>query len=64
MQTIDFKKGAKVKFKVVTMHGVHRGKGVVTALVPKGAIRGAARLTVKGDDGKVRKLFVAQCTAA
>jgi len=63
MEKINFKKGQKVKFKVVTVHGTFRGKGTIIAGIPKGAMTGAARYTVRGDDDKIRKLFAGQCAA-
>lgn len=59
-----FKKGQKVKYKVKHANGTSRGKGIITALIPKGAENGDCRLTVKDGKGVVRRLFASQISVA
>ena len=58
-----FKKGQAVCFRANHKYGVIRGRGVVRALPPRGAIRGAARLTVVCADGTVYHPYPSQCEA-
>lgn len=58
------KKGQTVRFAMNHKNGVIRGKGVVRALPPRGAQRGAARLTVVRADGTVCRPYPSQCKAA
>lgn len=56
-----FKKGQKVKFSVDMKTKTAWRTGTVTRLVPKGAVKGDARLTVKDADGKTYRPFPSQC---
>jgi hypothetical protein len=56
-----FAKGQSVKFVIAGAHGIVRGVGIVKALVPKGASKGAARLTVIDANGDIRRPFPKQC---
>ena len=61
---MEFKKGQTIRFAINHKEGVVKGKGTIKALVPKGAEKGAARLTVADKDGRVWRPFPSQCRAA
>ena len=65
MKTTElFTKGQQVKFAIATRVGKTRGTGVVKALPPKNASRGAVRLTVVDADKRIWKPYPSECKAA